>query len=119
MSRNKPRAGEIITRLVEIGTERLRHDAGLDDGKARVIMREVAYTLSQEIGGSDVYWPKGADIGRDKRDEDIRRDFTGANSWELAAKYNLTVRQIQFICSVMRKQSVKLNQVDLPGIDDE
>lgn len=118
MRRGKPRTSEIISRLVDIGVERLTQDTAIDATPARVIMREVAHMLCSEYGGNEFYMPKDLELARDKRDEEIWRAFTGNNGWELAAKYGLTERQIRFICAVMRKRAVRLNQLELPGLDE-
>jgi Mor family transcriptional regulator len=109
---------EIVQRLVEIGASRLAEDAGMADTKARFIMREVAHTLCKEYGGNEYYMPKDTELVLDKRDVQIWERFDGSNIWQLATEFNLTERQIRYICAVMRKRSVALNQTTLPGFEE-
>lgn len=118
MRRGKPRTSEIVQRLVDIGTTRLTEDAGMDADRARFICREVAHTLCKEYGGNEYYMPKDTELVLDKRDVQIWERFTGQNTWQLATEFNLTERQIRYICAVMRKRSAALNQTTLPGFEE-
>lgn len=118
MRRSKPRTSEIIQRLVDIGTGRLAEDAGLEAGRARFVMREIAHALCLEYGGNEVYVPKDLELQLDKRDLQIWERFKGDNTWQLAAEFGLTERQIRYICAVMRKRSTALNQMELPGLQE-
>ncbi len=118
MSRDKPKAPELVRRLIEIGAEVLTQSAPLQTDEARLLMREVAHLWCSEYGGGEFYLPKFLDPVRDKRDEAIWRDFNGSNSFELSQKYKLTERQIGFIIGLMRKRATQRNQINLPGFDD-
>ena len=118
MRRDKPKHSEIIGCFVDIGTDRLVTDVGIDPHRARTIMREIAHRLFSQYGGNEIYFPRDLDFPRYGRDEKIWLDFKGDNTWELANRYELTERQIRYICEVMRKQAARLNQLELPGLDE-
>lgn len=118
MRRSKPRTSEIVQRLVDIGTTRLVEDAGMDADRARFVVREIAHTLCQEYGGNEFYMPKDSELQLDRRDIKIWEAFNGKNIWQLATEFNLTERQIRYICAVMRKRAASLNQTVLPGFDE-
>ncbi|ACB34551.1 Mor transcription activator domain protein [Leptothrix cholodnii SP-6] len=118
MRKGKPKPAEIIGRLVDIGVERLVADAGIDADMARTIIREVAHIFFSEYGGNEIYFPKDLAFPLYRRDVAIWREFTGTNGWELARRHGLSERQIRYICEAMRKQAVRLNQLELPGLDE-
>jgi hypothetical protein len=57
---------------------------------AEVIGVEAAVKLSQTLGGLSFYFPQIDTLLRKKRDQQIRREFTGANHRDLAKKYSLS-----------------------------
>lgn len=57
---------------------------------AGIIGVENAVKLSGALGGLAYYFPQLETVLRKKRDEMIRREFTGANHRALAKKYNLS-----------------------------
>lgn len=64
---------------------------------AQIVGIENALKLSRHLGGLYFYYPQLDSLLRAKRDECIRKEFTGTNHRELARKYNLTeswIRQI-------------------------
>ena len=119
MRRSKPRTSEIVQRLVELGTARLAEDLATPPERARFVMREIAHSLCLEYGGNEYYMPKDVELALDKRDAQIWAEFKGWNSHELARKFDLTERQIRYICAVMRKRAVALNQHELPGFEEQ
>jgi len=58
---------------------------------------EATLTLGREFGGMSLYLPKIETSLREWRDENIRREFTGANVRQLARKYRLTATRIRQI----------------------
>ena len=58
---------------------------------------EVTLKLGREFGGMSLYLPKIETSLREWRDENIRREFTGANVRQLARKYRLTGARIRQI----------------------
>jgi len=64
---------------------------------ARAIGIENAVKLSSVVGGLAYYFPQIEGILRKKRDECIRREFTGNNHRDLARKYGLTERWVREI----------------------
>lgn len=53
-------------------------------------------------GGQEVYIPKRESLEREARDRDIRARFNGGNYRELAARFQLSERQIRKIISGTR-----------------
>ncbi len=49
------------------------------------------------IGGSTFYFPKAETMLRSLRDQKIRKEFNGFNSFELSMKYNISERWVQLI----------------------
>lgn len=64
---------------------------------ARIVGIQNAIRLSDELGGLNYYFPKAEKMLRAKRNELIRKEFTGANHKELAQKYRLSEVQIREI----------------------
>ncbi len=71
---------------------------------ARIIGVESAVKLSEALGGLAYYFPQLEGILRKKRDECIKREFTGDNHRELAKKYDLTERWIREIVEIRYNQ---------------
>jgi Mor family transcriptional regulator len=69
-----------------------------------------ALRLAQHLGGVRVYFPKLDSLVRSKRDEHIRREFTGFNHRELARKFGLTETWIR---EVVRMKPGRLEQIGL------
>jgi Mor family transcriptional regulator len=68
---------------------------------AEVFGMEGALRLARRSGGMRIYVPKFDSLVRDRRDEMIRKEFTGSNHRELARKYGLSETWIREI--VQRK----------------
>lgn len=64
---------------------------------ARIVGIKNAIKLSDELGGLNYYFPQAEKMLRTKRNELIRKEFTGANHKELAYKYRLSEVQIREI----------------------
>ena len=58
--------------------------------------------LAELRGGQDLYIPKLQSLERGARDRDIRARFDGGNLRELAARHQLSVRQVRKILSGTR-----------------
>lgn len=111
------KANEVMTRLVEICAQRLSDDLGFDAQQAGFVAREIAHTWCAEVGGGDFYLPRDMEFALSSRDLQIWESFNGRNTWELSQQFGLTERQIRYILGVMRKRSVEVNQMRLPGLD--
>jgi len=57
---------------------------------ARIVGVENAVKLSEQLGGLGFYFPKIDSLIQKKRDEKIRKEFSGCNHQELARKYGLS-----------------------------
>ena len=57
---------------------------------AQIIGVEATLLLSEYLGGTRFYFRKINGLLMDKRDEQIRKEFTGFNHIELARRYGLT-----------------------------
>jgi Mor family transcriptional regulator len=64
---------------------------------AEIVGVENAVKLSEHLGGLPFYFPKLDGLLLKKRDETIRREFTGSNHRELARKYSLSEQRIRDI----------------------
>lgn len=117
MARKGNRSSEIISRLVEIGAQRLVEEAELNPERARFLMRQIAHAVSTELGGDHVYWPRDPDFPLELRDLQIWQRFTGHNTDDLARQFDLTPRQVRYICAEMRKRAIRENQAQLPGFE--
>jgi Mor family transcriptional regulator len=65
---------------------------------------EATLALGREFGGMSLYLPKIESALRIWRDQNIRREFTGANIPELAKKYRLTSARVRQILGVPREK---------------
>ncbi len=64
---------------------------------AEIVGVEGALRLAQHLGGLSFYYPRLDSLLRDKRDAQIRAEFTGCNHRDLARKYKLTESWIREI----------------------
>lgn len=64
---------------------------------AEIVGVENALRLAQHLGGLSFYYPRLDSLLRDKRDAQIRAEFTGCNHRDLARKYKLTESWIREI----------------------
>jgi Mor family transcriptional regulator len=64
---------------------------------AEILSIEAALKLSKSFGGMRIYIPKIEGLLRSNRDDQIRKEFNGANHRELAQKYKLSETQIRTI----------------------
>jgi Mor family transcriptional regulator len=71
---------------------------------ARVIGIDGAIKLSKELGGLSFYFPKIGALIQKRRDEEIRKEFNGANYIELAMKYSLSEIWIRRIVAGTNKK---------------
>lgn len=81
-------------------------------------------TLLSEIcnafGGDEFYLPKGKRIAGILRGIRVWKEFKGNNAFELAKKYDVTVREIQYIIARMRRVERQRRQPDLfAGTENE
>lgn len=51
--------------------------------------------LSDYARGDELYFPKAENVVGPARNRRIKKEYNGYNSKELAARYNLTIKQIQ------------------------
>jgi Mor family transcriptional regulator len=64
---------------------------------AEIVGVDGALRLAAHLGGLSFYYPRLDSILRDKRDAQIRAEFTGCNHRDLARKYKLTESWIREI----------------------
>lgn len=67
---------------------------------AEIIGVENTLKIARSLGGLVYYYPKLDNLLQKKRDDRIRREFTGCNHKELAIKYGLTERWIREIVQI-------------------
>lgn len=64
---------------------------------AACIGMENTLTVIEKLGGLSIYFPKPDSLFKNIRDDQIRKEFNGANHRTLAQKYNLTESWIRNI----------------------
>lgn len=73
----------------------------LPDGICKSIAEEIGtdnlLKLAVLVGGSTFYMPQAESILRPLRNQKIKEEFNGYNSAELAQKYGVTPRRVQYI----------------------
>lgn len=77
------------------------------DALARVAVEQVL-VMGFQLGGSQPYIPRGVMITRRLDWERIRREFTGNNYGELAARYDLSASRIRQIVNQKPTASAKV-----------
>jgi Mor family transcriptional regulator len=76
---------------------------------AEIVGVEGALRLAKHLGGLYFYYPRLDSLLRDKRDAQIRAEFTGCNHRDLARKYALTESWIREI--VQRKPAFEQTDI--------
>lgn len=66
------------------------------DVMARAAIQQV-HILAHQLGGSQLYIPRGTVLGRRDNNDRIRREFRGNNYAELAARYDLSESRIRHV----------------------
>lgn len=112
------KTGELLVRLVDLGSRELVEQLTLPEPQARELMREIAHNLARHYGGQFMYCPKDQEFALTKRDMLIFEAFNGSNAHELGEQHNLTVRQIYSIIKYVRDQLVRKRQNLLPGFEE-
>lgn len=74
---------------------------------------ELVVAISNQIGGMQVYFPRGQALEYLVRDMRIWRDFTGDNVHELVEKYHVTYKTVYKAIKRMRKLEVGKRQLSL------
>ena len=71
---------------------------------ANMVGLEAALALGREFGGMSLYLPKIETALRGWRNQNIRREFTGANIPQLAKKHRLTSTRVRQILGLSREK---------------
>lgn len=74
---------------------------------------ELVIAISKQIGGIQVYFPRGQALEFLIRDMKIWRDFTGNNIDELAHRYDVTYKTVYKAIKRIRKLEVSKRQLSL------
>ncbi|HGY4723305.1 TPA: Mor transcription activator family protein [Citrobacter amalonaticus] len=74
---------------------------------------DLVYAMSQQIGGIQVYFPRGQMLEQLIRDMRIWRDFDGRNIPELVERYHVTFKTVYKAIRRMRKLEHRKHQPDL------
>ncbi|EKN5963899.1 transcriptional regulator [Yersinia enterocolitica] len=74
---------------------------------------ELVVAISKQIGGSQVYFPRGQVLEDLVRDMRIWRDFDGHNINELVERYHVTYKTVYKAIRRMRKLESKKRQPEL------
>ncbi|MGV3785306.1 Mor transcription activator family protein [Citrobacter freundii] len=79
------------------------------------IALELVYAISCQIGGMQIYFPRGQTLESLIRDMKIWRDFNGRNITELVERYRVTYKTVYKAIRRMRKLEHRKHQLDLFG----
>ncbi|ECF0259006.1 transcriptional regulator [Salmonella enterica subsp. enterica serovar Agbeni] len=74
---------------------------------------ELVVAISNQIGGMQVYFPRGQALEYLVRDMRIWRDFTGGNIPELVERYHVTYKTVYKAIKRMRRLETRKHQMDL------
>ncbi|MGL3256641.1 Mor transcription activator family protein [Salmonella enterica] len=74
---------------------------------------ELIVAISNQIGGMQIYFPRGQALEYLVRDMRIWRDFTGGNIPELVERYHVTYKTVYKAIKRMRRLETKKNQIPL------
>jgi len=91
--------GTLIT-MVEVVTATLRQVQGAAPAPAA---QAIVAALAAYIGGDKVCFPGPATVQRVLRDHQIYSAFNGRNTKDLAARFGLPVRTVQYILTAQRR----------------
>lgn len=76
--------------------------------------------LSEYARGDEVYFPKVDNVLAPARNRRIKREFNGFNTKELAAQYNLTIKQVwNILKDAPVAGQLSLFDLGLPGPGDD
>lgn len=115
----------ILDHLDDAGGERSRFPALLAELNALLrqellrlgcdpsVSLELVIAISKQIGGMQVYFPRGQVLEYLVRDMKIWRDFDGNNVPELVERYHVTYKTVYKAIKRMRRLEVKKHQFDL------
>ncbi len=86
---------EVFEQVAAVSTEEIENAGGEIEPVS--LGKKIAWSLCCTFAGEQITFPKT--LLRAKRDIDIKKEFAeGASYRDLSRKYDLTTRQIRFIC---------------------
>lgn len=75
----------------------------------------ITYAIAKNLGGMQVYIPKGDALDTMIRDMHIWNEFNGTNVAQLALKYKVTFKTVYSVIARMRDAERKRRQPDMFG----
>lgn len=93
---------QTLLHLAEIIDKELKRQGLIDDDAGEMPALCVALAIADPYGGTQYYIPVCDKVQASIRNAQIWREYTGRNREELAARYGLTIRQIQTIVAEER-----------------
>ncbi len=99
----KLRGQGFLLLIADINTEALI-ESGIDPENARKISLQAADSVRKAFGGTSVYLPRLFSLEVSKKHWEIFNNFDGTNTFELAKKYDLSIRQIEKILKRCRTE---------------
>ncbi|MEI6897870.1 MAG: Mor transcription activator family protein [Psychromonas sp.] len=86
---------------------------GFNEAQSKSLSLKLTLSISEHMGGIQVYFPRGDKLHKEIRDIEIWRNFKGHNIKQLARQYHLTDKTIYEITSRMRTLESKQRQPEL------
>lgn len=90
------RGDEMLVSLELSVVDQLQKE-GLRELDSKRVAWEVVKGISKEYGGERIYIPKQSNRQRQKRDEQIVKEYDGGNLIELGIKFNLSTERVRQI----------------------
>ncbi|EHR42703.1 Mor transcription activator family protein [Alishewanella jeotgali] len=118
MAKPDEKLAQFLVDLMVHTAELLKTELKIDDQQADALGYQLADTIRQVHGGSNIYMPKGVQMDAAIKKHGIINDFRGNNHAELARKYNCSE---VYIYQVIRAYTLATRKTLQPGLfqDDE
>lgn len=118
----KHRIKAFAQRLVEIGVEVLSTENAkeLTPAQSQVLMRQIASRVCDEFGGLRIHIQQELEFdGLTARDRAIWEAYDGTNKAELALRFDLSERMVEYVIAHCYRMTRRLQQPELPGLQSE
>jgi len=115
---------QFVDALISTGAREIKQSLGVDEDKARALMREIAHSICFQYARSYMYVPADLEFQLTKRDEEIWQEY-GQDGPDGARKYSpqriaqiadarrLTTQHLYCIVRIMQKRELASRQGQL------